>query len=52
MRRVDGKVTVGSRSIAYCDQTAWILNATVQDNILFGRPMQQAAFDKVWCACT
>lgn len=29
-------------TVAYCDQRPWILNATVQDNILFGRPLDEA----------
>ncbi len=33
-----------SGKIAYCDQRAWILNATVEDNILFGAPKDEARF--------
>lgn len=39
-----GSVAVAG-SIAYCDQTPWILNATVEGNILFGAPKVQERFD-------
>lgn len=29
---------VGNQEIGYAAQQAWLINATVQDNILFGRP--------------
>jgi ABC-type multidrug transport system fused ATPase/permease subunit len=32
-------------SIAYCDQRPWILNDTVQGNVLFGQPYDEARFD-------
>jgi len=34
-------------SIAYVPQTAWIMNATVKENILFGKPFDKAKYDKV-----
>jgi ABC-type multidrug transport system fused ATPase/permease subunit len=34
-----------SGSIAYCDQRPWILNDTVQGNILFGKPYNETKFD-------
>lgn len=39
-----GKVKVLG-SIAYCDQRPWIINATVQENILFGLPYDEDRFD-------
>ena len=39
-----GKVQVVG-SVAYCDQRAWILNDSVQNNILFGRPYDEDRFD-------
>lgn len=36
MRRLQGDITFKS-SIAFCSQTAWIQNATLRDNILFGQ---------------
>lgn len=38
-------------SIAYVSQVAWIQNATVQDNILFGKPLDQNRYDAVVKAC-
>lgn len=32
-------------SVAYCEQRPWILNATVEDNILFGEPMNRRRMD-------
>ncbi|KAF9581949.1 hypothetical protein BGW38_000856, partial [Lunasporangiospora selenospora] len=34
-------------SIAYVPQQAWIVNATVKDNILFGKPFDQNRYDRV-----
>ncbi|KAG0698327.1 ABC protein, partial [Suillus ampliporus] len=36
MRKVSGHVSFGGR-VGYCPQTAWIQNATLRDNIIFGR---------------
>jgi ABC-type transport system involved in cytochrome bd biosynthesis fused ATPase/permease subunit len=38
-------------SVAYTAQTPWIRNATLRDNILFGKPFDQAWYDKVIEAC-
>eukprot|EP00595_Chromulina_sp_UTEXLB2642_P001483 CAMPEP_0196765106 /NCGR_PEP_ID=MMETSP1095-20130614/7596_1 /TAXON_ID=96789 ORGANISM="Chromulina nebulosa, Strain UTEXLB2642" /NCGR_SAMPLE_ID=MMETSP1095 /ASSEMBLY_ACC=CAM_ASM_000446 /LENGTH=565 /DNA_ID=CAMNT_0042122507 /DNA_START=720 /DNA_END=2418 /DNA_ORIENTATION=+ len=32
-------------NVSYCDQRPWILNATVKDNILFGKPYDEAKFN-------
>ncbi|KAG0703603.1 ABC transporter type 1, transmembrane domain-containing protein, partial [Suillus ampliporus] len=37
-------VSFGGR-IGYCQQTAWIQNATLRDNITFGRPFEE---DRYW----
>ena len=37
--------------MAYVPQQAWIQNATVKDNILFGRDLDQEKYDKVVEAC-
>merc|ERR1712166_67715 len=34
-------------TVAYCSQQAWIRNATVQDNILFGLPFNENLYNKV-----
>ena len=39
-------------SISYCDQTPWILNSTVEGNILFGSPKDQDRLDRaIKAAC-
>ena len=50
MDRISGRVnTIGK--IAYVSQQAWIQNATLQDNILFGKPMNRTLYDKVIKSC-
>jgi ATP-binding cassette subfamily C (CFTR/MRP) protein 1 len=44
MNLQSGKVRC-SGSVAYCDQRAWILNDSVQGNILFGKPYDEVKFD-------
>lgn len=48
MRLLQGSVRLGGR-LAYCQQTAWIQNATVKDNILFGQPFDASRY---WRAVT
>lgn len=50
MRKTSGKVTFGAAR-AFCPQYAWIQNATVRDNITFGRDMDRAFYDRVTGAC-
>ena len=50
MEKIKGKVNVDG-SIAYVPQQAWIQNATLKDNILFGRPLNQKFYDTVVKAC-
>ncbi|KAI8344113.1 multi drug resistance-associated protein MRP [Chlamydoabsidia padenii] len=38
-------------SVAYAPQKPWLLNATVQDNIIFGHRFDQVFYDKVLDAC-
>ncbi|OSD06330.1 P-loop containing nucleoside triphosphate hydrolase protein [Trametes coccinea BRFM310] len=45
MRRIAGDVKFKG-SVAYCPQSAWIQNATVRDNILFGRPFDEQRYWK------
>ncbi|KAJ7662622.1 hypothetical protein DFH06DRAFT_1471431 [Mycena polygramma] len=37
--------------VAYCDQTSWVLNETIRNNILFGTPMDEARYKKVLYQC-
>ncbi|KAH8989225.1 ABC transporter [Lactarius hatsudake] len=51
MRKTNGSVRVGG-SVAYCAQSAWIQNATIRDNICFGRPFEEERYWKaVHSAC-
>ncbi|KAL8702682.1 MAG: hypothetical protein Q9201_004143 [Fulgogasparrea decipioides] len=50
MRRTKGQVTMGA-SRAFCPQYAWIQNATVRDNIVFGKDYQRRWYDEVVDAC-
>ena len=43
-------VTVRGR-VAYAAQSAFVLNATVRDNVTFGRQFEQTFYDKVIHAC-
>ncbi|KAJ9110261.1 hypothetical protein QFC19_001664 [Naganishia cerealis] len=43
MRRTEGKVVFGG-STALCSQVPWIINATVRENILFGRPFEEERY--------
>ncbi|KAJ8721588.1 hypothetical protein PYW07_002363 [Mythimna separata] len=50
MNKVSGRVnTFGS--IAYVPQQAWIQNATLQDNILFGNPLDRQKYSNVIDMC-
>ncbi|KRF85630.1 multidrug resistance-associated protein 1 isoform X15 [Drosophila virilis] len=50
MEKISGTVnTVGK--MAYVPQQAWIQNATVRDNILFGKPYDRKRYNKVIDAC-
>ncbi|KZS90158.1 multidrug resistance-associated ABC transporter [Sistotremastrum niveocremeum HHB9708] len=50
MRKSKGSV-VFSGSVAYVPQTAWIMNATLRENILFGQDNDEDRFDEIVHAC-
>lgn len=50
MRKTRGEVIV-SGSIAYVPQTPWIQNATLRDNILFGKPVDQKRLSEAIRSC-
>lgn len=50
MDKKTGTVNIDG-STAYVAQQAWIQNATLQNNILFGKPMNRTFYDKVVHAC-
>ncbi|KAH9945256.1 P-loop containing nucleoside triphosphate hydrolase protein [Epithele typhae] len=45
MRRTTGIVKFNG-TVAYCPQSAWIQNATVRENIIFGRPFDEERYWK------
>ncbi|XP_069971116.1 ATP-binding cassette sub-family C member 3 [Penaeus vannamei] len=50
MKKVEGKVVVNGR-MAYVSQQAWLQNATLRDNILWGQPFDETRYKKVVKAC-
>ncbi|GAB7349652.1 hypothetical protein MBLNU459_g0328t1 [Dothideomycetes sp. NU459] len=50
MRRTSGEVVLGA-SRAFCPQYAWIQNATVKENIIFGKEFHDQWYDDVIDAC-
>ncbi|KAJ0976274.1 hypothetical protein J5N97_018239 [Dioscorea zingiberensis] len=50
MHKISGKVRVCG-STAYVAQTAWIQNGTIQENILFGMPMDGEKYKEVIRVC-
>ncbi|XP_015498134.1 multidrug resistance-associated protein 6 isoform X2 [Parus major] len=50
LEATDGCVTVKDTA-AYVPQQAWVLNASVEDNILFGKEMDETWFNRVTEAC-
>ncbi|KAF9447357.1 multidrug resistance-associated ABC transporter [Macrolepiota fuliginosa MF-IS2] len=51
MRKTRGEVVIGG-SIAYVPQTPWIKNATLRENVLFGREDDEGRFREVIKACS
>ncbi|CAH1440804.1 unnamed protein product [Lactuca virosa] len=51
MHKISGKVRVCG-STAYVAQTAWIQNGTIQENILFGLPMDKQKYKEVIKTCS
>ncbi|XP_024869611.1 multidrug resistance-associated protein 1 isoform X1 [Temnothorax curvispinosus] len=50
MDKLNGKVNTKG-SIAYVSQQAWIQNATLQDNVLFGKALNKSVYNRVIEAC-
>ncbi|KAI0674258.1 multidrug resistance-associated ABC transporter [Trametes maxima] len=50
MRKTRGDVTFSSTA-AYVPQAAWIMNATLRENIIFGQPEDEAKFHEIIKAC-
>lgn len=51
LHKFSGKVRVCGTT-AYVSQTSWIRNATIQENILFGSPLDIEKYKKVLKACS
>lgn len=51
MRQVGGSAVMGG-SKAYCPQLAWIQNSTLEENILFGKELNETRFSQVVEACS
>ncbi|KAF9586129.1 hypothetical protein BGW38_009399 [Lunasporangiospora selenospora] len=50
MYKLEGKVQMSGR-VAYVPQQAWIVNATLRDNILFGNDLDQERYNRVLFTC-
>ncbi|XP_049764041.1 multidrug resistance-associated protein 1 isoform X1 [Schistocerca cancellata] len=50
MDKITGRVNTKG-SIAYVPQQAWIQNATLKDNILFGKSLEQSSYLRIVDAC-
>jgi ATP-binding cassette subfamily C (CFTR/MRP) protein 1 len=50
MRKLDGNVTVNGR-LVFCGQQ-WVQNATVKENIVFGKPFDQPWYDQIIEVCS
>ena len=51
LREVEGTELSVQGRVAYVPQSAFIMNATVRENILFGAPLDEALYAKVVSAC-
>ncbi|CAG8541938.1 7652_t:CDS:2, partial [Acaulospora colombiana] len=50
MKKIKGEVIFGG-SVGYCSQNAWLRNATIRDNILFGRAFDEKKYKKIIKDC-
>ncbi|CAJ1877943.1 unnamed protein product [Sphenostylis stenocarpa] len=50
LRKISGKVRVCG-SVAYVAQTSWIQNGTIEENILFGLPMDRQRYNEAIRVC-
>ncbi|XP_063818327.1 ATP-binding cassette sub-family C member 2 [Pseudophryne corroboree] len=50
MDHISGHINIKG-SVAYVPQQAWIQNATLKDNILFGAPLDEVRYQRVLEAC-
>lgn len=50
MKKLSGEVVFGG-STSYFAQSPWVVNATLKENILFGRQYDKDKFEAVLSAC-
>ncbi|CAB4387319.1 unnamed protein product [Rhizophagus irregularis] len=50
MKKIRGEIEFGG-SVGYCPQSAWIQNATLRDNIIFGLPFDEEKYRRVVKDC-
>jgi len=50
MQPTSGQVSLSSQNVAVVPQSCWILNTTVRENIVFGRPFDQSRYRNVLSA--
>ncbi|XP_025025911.1 multidrug resistance-associated protein 6 isoform X2 [Python bivittatus] len=50
LQRIEGSVVMKG-TIAFVPQTSWIQNASVEDNVLFGKKMERTWYNQVVKAC-
>ena len=50
LEKKSGRINVNGR-IAYVPQQAWMQNASVKDNVLFGKHMDEKSYNNVIDAC-
>ncbi|KXH55546.1 hypothetical protein CSAL01_07340 [Colletotrichum salicis] len=46
-----GSITLHTSSVAFCDQSAWLRNVSIKDNIIGQTPFDEDWFSAVVCAC-
>ena len=50
IKRIKGDVKLAG-TVGFCPQVPWIQNATLRNNIIFGKPFDRAKYDKVIQCC-
>ncbi|CAG8620597.1 18107_t:CDS:10 [Acaulospora morrowiae] len=50
MKKISGEITFGG-SVGYCPQTAWIQNATLRNNVIFGLPFDEERYRQIIKDC-
>jgi ATP-binding cassette subfamily C (CFTR/MRP) protein 1 len=51
IRKQSGSVFMSGKKVAYAPQQPWIQNATIRDNILFGRDFDETKYASVISLC-